>query len=335
MDGLLVIDKPAGPTSHDVVVRLRRALRERRVGHTGTLDPAASGVLPLVVGRATRLAQFISAGDKGYRAVLRLGVRTDSGDAEGEAIGEPWRGPLPDAAAIELALESFRGSFAQLPPAFSAKKIDGRRSYELARARRTQLRGSVSALAPPDPTPHADATDRQGRRAERNRPDPVRVTVHRLSLERLEGDRLTLELECSAGFYVRSLADDLGQRLGVGAHLIGLCRTRHGELTLTDAVALADVERNPARALASLIPMRRLLTSLEAVRLTPEGVESAAHGRALAPAAFAPIAEAGHRPSADPEADRAVRLLSPAGDLVGIARRSGAGGLLHPFVVLM
>src|SRR5213596_25639 len=115
MDGLLIIDKPSGPTSHDVVARVRRVLRERRVGHTGTLDPAATGVLPLVVGRATRLARFLSAGDKSYEAVVRLGVSTDSGDAEGRPIGSAFAGPLPSRDAIDRALDPFRGTFLQQP----------------------------------------------------------------------------------------------------------------------------------------------------------------------------------------------------------------------------
>src|SRR5688572_6178548 len=135
MDGLLIVDKPAGPTSHDVVSRIRRALRERRIGHTGTLDPAATGVLLLVVGRATRLAKFLSASDKSYEAVVRIGFSTNTADADGEPIGPVWHGTLPSREAIDAALDAFRGVFLQQPPAFSAKKIDGKRSHKLARAR--------------------------------------------------------------------------------------------------------------------------------------------------------------------------------------------------------
>src|SRR5688572_21924316 len=133
MDGLLVVDKPVGPTSHDVVARVRRATGERRIGHTGTLDPGASGVLPLVLGRATRLARFLSGMDKGYAAVVRLGVSTDTFDAAGQSVGEPYCGGMPDRSAIERALESFCGTFLQQPPIFSAKKIGGVRSHRLAR----------------------------------------------------------------------------------------------------------------------------------------------------------------------------------------------------------
>src|SRR5262245_2303634 len=136
MDGLLVIDKPVGPTSHDVVARVRRVLRENRIGHTGTLDPLASGVLPLVLGRATRLARFLSSADKTYRATLRLGIDTDTGDSAGLPTGPAHTGALPGAETIDLALNEFRGSFLQQPPVFSAKKVAGTRSYALARARR-------------------------------------------------------------------------------------------------------------------------------------------------------------------------------------------------------
>src|SRR5204862_1790885 len=134
MDGLLIVDKPAGPTSHDVVARIRRVLGERRIGHTGTLDPAATGVLPLVLGRATRLARFLSSGDKIYEADIRLGVATDTYDADGASVGSAHTGPWPSADEISRAIERFRGQFLQQPPAFSAKKIAGRRSYRLARA---------------------------------------------------------------------------------------------------------------------------------------------------------------------------------------------------------
>ena len=135
MDGLLVIDKPTGPTSHDVVARMRRVLGESRIGHTGTLDPAASGVLPLVLGRATRLARFMSGSNKRYEAVVRFGQATDTYDAEGVPVGERSLA-IPSREQIESALEAFRGTFEQQPPAFSAKKIAGRRSYEAARAAR-------------------------------------------------------------------------------------------------------------------------------------------------------------------------------------------------------
>ena len=171
MDGLLVIDKPAGPTSHDVVARLRRVLRERRIGHTGTLDPAATGVLPLVLGRATRLARFLSARDKQYEAVIRLGTATDTYDAQGVATGVRHQGAWPSRREIEAALAMFRGTSLQQPPAFSAKKIDGKRSHKLARGQ----------------TPLEFL------------PAPVAVTAHIIDITSVEGDLVTLTLRAEAG----------------------------------------------------------------------------------------------------------------------------------------
>src|SRR5262249_12597763 len=158
MDGVLIIDKPAGPTSHDVVARVRRAIGERRIGHTGTLDPAATGVLPLVMGRATRLARFMSGADKSYDAVVRLGFRTDTADADGEPIGPVHKGLFPTRKEIDRAPAPFRGTFGQQPPAFSAKKIGGVRSYPLARRGRF---GAARQFFPtgggPPPPPRTDA----------------------------------------------------------------------------------------------------------------------------------------------------------------------------------
>ena len=159
-DGVLVIDKPAGPTSHDVVARVRRLLGESRIGHTGTLDPLATGVLALVVGRATRLAQFMSGDDKGYDATVRLGFPTDTRDAHGEACGVRFEGEWPSREQIDRALDAFRGTFLQQPPAFSAKKISGVRSYRIARAAAGHRLSSNGAGAPPPARTDADARPR-------------------------------------------------------------------------------------------------------------------------------------------------------------------------------
>jgi tRNA pseudouridine55 synthase len=317
MDGLLVIDKPAGPTSHDVVARLRRVLRERRIGHTGTLDPFATGVLPLVIGRATRLAQFLSASRKTYEAVVALGFATDTGDATGARIAGDREAAdqVPARDEVERALAGFRGTFLQQPPAFSAKKIGGRRSYEMARA--------AGADAAP-------------------RPNPVEVTVHRVDLMGMDDARVALRLDCSAGFYVRSLAHDLGERLGVGGHLAALRRTRSGDYGLDEAIGLEEAEGDPSAAADRLVPMGRMLPQLPAVSLTPGGIRRARQGQDLAPA----DCEQGNgdlfpvRPGALPGEGVEetpvpfFRLLDPTGDLVAVARPAAAGGLLHPFVVL-
>ena len=303
MDGLLVVDKPAGPTSHDVVARVRRVTGERRVGHTGTLDPAASGVLPLVLGRATRLARFLSRSDKTYEAVIELGVDTDTHDAEGRAIGAAHAGPLPGRDAIDRALDAFRGTFMQTPPVFSAKKIAGVRSYARARA--------GSGPGPRQPALTA-----------------VPVVVSDLELLAGEGTRIDLRVTCSAGFYVRALAHDLGRVLGVGAHLVALRRTRSGGLTLADAVPLETIERDPAAAARALVPLRGMLPEMSAIRLTDEGSRRARHGRDLGPADL--LDPPGSGTFVPP-----VRLLDAAGDLVGLAEAGASPGLLHPAVVLV
>jgi tRNA pseudouridine55 synthase len=345
MDGLLIVDKPAGPTSHDVVARVRRALAERRIGHTGTLDPAATGVLPLVLGRATRLARFLSASDKSYDAVLRLGVATDTNDAEGTPSAPAYRGPLPSREAIDRALDAFRGTFLQQPPAYSAKKIDGRRSYVLAReAARSQKEGGLllstgagAALgAQPPPRADADASPVTARHGRSRSPEPVSVTARAIDLIAVDGDLVTLRVDCSAGFYVRALAHDLGEQLGVGAHLLSLRRTRSGDVTIDQALPLDAIEREPASGLRAVVPLSRMLPGLLAVMLTSEGVRHAVNGRDLGPA----DTEKGVRPLFADRAEKGpypffVRLVDPGGNLVAIASPATTSGLLHPAVVLM
>jgi tRNA pseudouridine55 synthase len=321
MDGLLVVDKPIGPTSHDVVARVRRATGERSIGHTGTLDPGASGVLPLVLGRATRLARFLSASDKTYQAVIQLGVETDSDDAAGQPLGPAFAGVLPGRDAILRALDAFRGTFMQEPPIFSAKKIAGVRSYDIARRR---ARGAPAAPPAPPALPALPAAPAlPALRAAL--PAPVSVTVHALELLAVDDGRVTLNVTASAGFYVRALAHDLGRLLGTGAHLAGLRRTRAGEWSIADAIPLAIVERDAAAVGDALIPPRRMLQRMPAVTLTMEGARRARHGRNLGPGDLA----APHLPAA---ADL-IRLLDESGDLIGIAEC--ADGVLHPAVVLM
>ena len=313
MDGLLVIDKPAGPTSHDVVLRARRFLRERRAGHTGTLDPIATGVLPLVLGRATRLARFLSASDKAYEAVVVLGYATDTGDSSGRPVGAhepPGSAPRLSRDVIERTLDEFRGTFLQQPPVYSAKKIGGKRSHRLARA-----------ASPPSPPGASVPTGDL-------RPSLAEVTVHRLDLVGIEDTRVTLSLDCSAGFYVRSLAHDLGERLGTGAHLAELRRIRSGDYALDDAIALDAAERDPAAAASRVVPLSRMLSRLPAIALTAEGVRRARHGRDLGPV------DASESRIAAPDPLSFVRLFDASGELIGIAQPTGASGLLHPFVVL-
>ena len=259
MDGVLIIDKPIGITSHDVVSRVRRILGERSVGHTGTLDPFASGVLAILVGRATRLAQFLSGSDKEYEAIIRLGFATDTGDRTGTPLSDDKAAAISlvwSDEEIEAAMKNLRGEIQQVPPMYSAKKQGGRKLYELARrgeqVERQPVRVIIRAFAAAGGATHnsAGTTDL-----------PVRV-------------------ECSSGTYVRTLAEDFGKQLGVGAHLAELRRTRVGNLTIGQALtleqleerarghSLADVMLSPDEALGDL-PFVSL--DLVAVKRTQQG----------------------------------------------------------------
>jgi tRNA pseudouridine55 synthase len=295
MTGVLVVDKPAGPTSHDVVSRARRALGIRRIGHTGTLDPLASGVLPLVVGNATRLARYLAGDEKAYVADVRFGVSTPTGDAASAPDTLPDT-PV-DRDAVRRALDAFRGTFRQRPPRFSAKKIAGTRAYELAR------RGEDPDL------------------------EPVDVTVRELELVDADGPCVRLRIVCSAGFYVRSLAHDLGEAVGTGAFLAGLRRTRAGAFDESMAVPLADLEALGAEAAERLVPAGRLLPGQPAVVLTPDGVRRTSHGALIRPSDLADG-------PAGAEAPAPIRLLDQAGRLVGLAEPR-PGGVLQPVVVLV
>jgi len=298
MNGVLVVDKPSGPTSHDVVARVRRALKTRRVGHTGTLDPLATGVLPLVLGSATRLAQFLSSDDKAYLADVRFGFSTTSydvlGSPTGGAASDGGRFDL-DADALERELAGFRGTYLQMPPAFSAKKIAGRPAYELARA------GHAPELK------------------------AVEVTVRELALVSQDGPTARLRVVCSSGFYVRTLAHELGVRLGCGAHLTALRRTRAGTFELADAVPLEQIETVGVASGERVLAPERLLTDIPAARLTAAGSGRARHGAALGPSEWS---------GDEPRTLGRMRLLDADGALLGIGELR-PGGLLHPVLVLV
>ena len=301
MDGVLVVDKPAGPTSHDIVDRARRALQTRRVGHTGTLDPFATGVLALCVGRATRLARFLAAGEKAYRATVRLGFATTTDDLTGDPLEAERPVEVTDTRLGE-ALAGLVGRFDQVPPAFSARQIGGRRFYELAR------RGEAVARAA---TP---------------------VTIHALELVSRSGHTLELDVRCSAGTYVRALARDLGERLGTGAHLVALRRTRSGAFDIAEAVSGDDLTGAGER----LVPLSGLLLELPAVRVGDEGRRLVTHGRELgAEVVLSDLPPAG--------VER-VRLLDEKGELLALAVPRGFDlsesalprrPTLHPDLVLI
>ena len=292
-EGALVVDKPAGPTSHDVVAVARRALGQPRIGHTGTLDPLATGVLPLLLGRATRLAQFLASSDKTYLATIQFGQATSSYDAAGEPVGPALPVTLePDV--VEAALAGFRGRHLQMPPAVSAKKVGGHRAYDLAR------RDQPVDLA------------------------AVEVEVTELVLVGCAGARAELRVTCSAGFYVRSLAHDLGRALGVGAHLAALRRERSGRFMLADSVGLDRLASTPATVAGLVIPMADLMPDWPAITLAGADVARVGHGQALA----LDTGAAAGRPTGG-----RVRLIDEFGHLVALAEERA--GLLHPVLVLV
>lgn len=295
MDGLLVLDKPSGCTSHDCVARVRRLYGERRVGHAGTLDPAATGVLVLGLGRVTRLLEYVSEGEKAYLGTVVFGIETDTHDADGRITSERDASGL-DEAAVRAALAAFVGRIPQVPPVVSAKRIGGQRLHVLHR------RGLS--------------------------PDLPAVEVEIRSLELVEfhagaAPRATLEVVCGAGTYVRALARDLGAALGVGAHLATLRRTRVGRFTLADAIALAALaDLSLEERVARLRPAADAVAHLPQVTAGAAAVEAVRNGRCIG---------SGELLSPLPEEDP-VAVLDPSGALLAIAVHHGDG--LQPRKVL-
>ncbi|HEY88266.1 MAG TPA: tRNA pseudouridine(55) synthase TruB [Thermoflexia bacterium] len=251
MIGIFNVNKPLHATSHDVVDALRRLTGVRRIGHTGTLDPLATGVLVLLVGPATRLARFLAGAAKSYRAVIRLGGATATYDAESEILER--RPVRADQATLAAALDNFRGELAQIPPMYSAIKIKGQPLYKLAR------RGEEIAR-------------------------PARsVTIHELELLAWESPDLTVDVRCSAGTYIRSLAHDLGAALGCGGHLRSLVRTAVGEFQLADSYTLEELSALAAenRLREALLPSQTILSALPVVELTSAQVADVRYGRQI------------------------------------------------------
>jgi tRNA pseudouridine55 synthase len=291
MNGVLVIDKPAGITSHDVVNRIRRIAGEKSVGHLGTLDPMATGVLPLVLGKFTRLAQFYLGAPKSYEGEIRFGFATDTYDADGE--------PVTPATAMTLSLNQirevarrFHGSIQQTPPPFSAKKIAGVPAYKLARKKQDVVL------------------------------EPVSVHVDEFEISALEGDVARFRVRVSAGTYVRSIAHEIGQRLGLGAHLASLRRTAVGEFDIAQAFTLEqfDAALRSGRGDEVLIHPRRVLPDMPSVTATEENVSRIRHGNAVNL----------------PELSRArlIKVFAGQTELIAIASRV-AGTLFHPKVVFV
>lgn len=305
MDGVLIIDKPAGLTSHDVVARTRRILHERRVGHTGTLDPFATGVLVILLGKATRLAQFLSGVNKEYEAIIRLGYSTDTGDRTGNPIpGPPAKPDAWTEQQIEEALQSLRGEIDQVPPMYSAKKVEGRKLYELAR---------------------------RGESVERK---PIHVCIYEFAAIKPGGQLIKdnrdgtfdfhTRVSCSSGTYVRTLAEDFGKRLSAGAHLAELRRTRVGDFSIDQAITLDELKIHFGEESIGevLVPPGTALSQLPFVHLTPEDVSRANHGREVK------VAESNWSDGEN------VRMCDGDNELVAVGRYDANTNSLHPRVVL-
>ena len=251
--GLLLVDKPAGPTSHEIVKTARRALSERRIGHTGTLDPAATGLLVLCVGAATRLQQYMLGWRKTYVGEIRLGFATTTYDTEGEMIGEPAPVPALDAGRLAALEARFSGELLQVPPAYSAKKVAGRKAYDMARA------------------------------GEQVQLEPTAVTIYELTLTLAHLDRLAFRVVCSSGTYVRSLAHDLGQLLGCGGHLAMLRRTTIGPWDIADAVTAEALANRPEPlSERAWLDLAAVTLPFSDVTLNPTALAHFTHGQEIA-----------------------------------------------------
>lgn len=254
-DGILIIDKPEGITSHDVVAKCRRILKTKKIGHTGTLDPFATGVVVILVGKATRLAQFLDKDVKEYDAVVRLGFETDTGDR----TGMPKDSEISDLTfeikdeEIEAVLQDFRGEIMQTPPMYSAKKVEGKKLYELAR---------------------------KGIEIERK---SVKINIYELELKEkfsIQHSAFSIRVACSAGTYIRVLAEDIGKKLNIGAHLAELRRIRAGKFTLETALTLEELEQKVADGELKnhIVSMSEAISHLTEIKLTPEEIAKIKNG---------------------------------------------------------
>jgi tRNA pseudouridine55 synthase len=284
MEGVININKPSGMTSHDVVLHVRRILREKRIGHTGTLDPLATGVLVLCIGKATRIAQYLEAGEKEYTAVMRLGITTDTLDADGRVL-ETRTCPAPARELILRLMQQFIGTIMQRPPAFSAVKISGVPSYKLARQGKT----------------------------EPNKPRAVKI--HAIELTAYEHPFVSVTVRCSKGVYIRSLCADLGDALGTGAHLTKLQRTRSGLFNVADAVTLEELSSmvEAGREAQAIATIDDALADVPPILLAEAESERVTHGsRVSCPDESGTDGKNG-----------LVRLHDPLGRLLALARLEG------------
>jgi tRNA pseudouridine55 synthase len=289
VNGLLILNKPSGMTSHDVVSIVRRATGEKSIGHLGTLDPMATGVLPLLLGKYTRLAQFFGAAEKHYTGHIRFGFATDTFDAEGVPVAEP-KALTQSLAALQQMATHFHGTMDQVPPVYSAKKIHGVPAHKLARA---GLEAPVK---------------------------PARITIHHFALTGLEGDTASFAMSISAGGYVRSVAHELGELAGTGAHLSSLCRTQAGAFTLDQSITIEQLKTLPPAEIEKLLPHpRHLLPDMPAVTVDEQLAGRMRNGMQVN------VPDFSHSPL--------IKVFTSPTEMLCIAKRI-AGTLAQPIVVL-
>jgi tRNA pseudouridine55 synthase len=307
MNGALIIDKPEGMTSHDVVSRVRRAASIRRVGHAGTLDPFATGVLVVCIGRCTRLAQYLVGLDKEYTARVRLGYSTDTQDLTGKPVTPLISSQELSVEDVQRALTAFTGPIMQVPPMYSAKKVGGERLYHAARAGREIARPAVPVVI------HSlSLADRSGPALERKEDGTLEFVI---------------EVWCSSGTYIRTLAHDLGERLGVGGHLAALRRTRVGHLDISRAVTLQEMDEAAAdrRLEASLISPSDVISHIAEIRLEGREIEDIRNGRAIV---FGGLVFEGRESAVGP-----VRMLDREGRLLAVGEFDPSNKAIRPRVV--
>lgn len=299
--GVLIIDKPSGLTSHDVVARVRRILGIRQIGHFGTLDPFATGVLPLSVGKATRFAQFYLKSRKAYEGTLRLGFSTDTYDGTGKPTSEELAVSV-EQETLEKLFREFTGRLMQTPPPYSAKRIGGMRAYQLARQNK--------------PVPL----------------EPVEVEVYAMELLSFDGNGASFAVECSGGTYVRSIAHDIGQRLGCGAHLDGLRRTAVAEFTLDRSVTLEALEEavRDQRVEGCIVPLEELLPNCPELIVRGREEKSVRHGHKFALAQ----PERFGRGTGRLQTVSLLKIMNPDRRLIAVARHV-SGSIYHPDLVLV
>jgi tRNA pseudouridine55 synthase len=290
LDGILIIDKPADFTSHDVVAKTRRILKTKRVGHTGTLDPFATGVMVILVGRATRLAQFLDKDEKEYEATIRFGFETDTGDVTGRQKAEGKSQKAVSASEIESVLPEFRGEILQTPPMYSAKKIEGKKLYELARKgieiERKSVKVKIYELEiiqegemsePPAVAGGFAAIENQPRISADDADEENKDQSSKFK------DQITIRVVCSAGTYIRTLAEDIGRKMGIGAHLTALRRTRAGKFDLSKAVTLEKLEKivSENRLDEIFVSMNEAVSHLPEKKLSSEEILKIKNGMKL------------------------------------------------------